>query len=138
MKGVRVTMTQAFHTSESGAPAGYVVTMPDGFTSVSYTHLDVYKRQIRSIGSSPLLKSRVEYRIVGAGEPEFIQSMQSIALELGVSLSYTGWIDDSTLRKEILQADIVTCLRFPTLEATSASCIEALLYGCLLYTSSCV
>ena len=84
---------------------------------------------IRSIGSSPLLKSRVEYRIVGAGEPEFIQSMQSIAQELGVSFSYTGWIDDSTLRKEILQADIVTCLRFPTLEATSASCIEALLYG---------
>ena len=32
VKGVRVTMTQAFHTSESGAPAGYVVTMPDGFT----------------------------------------------------------------------------------------------------------
>lgn len=84
---------------------------------------------IRSIGSSPLLKSRVEYRIVGAGEPEFIQSMQSLAQELGVSLSYTGWVDDSTLREEILQADIVTCLRFPTLEATSASCIEALLYG---------
>lgn len=32
VKGVRVTMTQAFHTSESGAPAGYVVTMPNGFT----------------------------------------------------------------------------------------------------------
>ncbi|MFR9039181.1 MAG: metal-dependent hydrolase [Bilophila wadsworthia] len=31
VKGVRVTMTQAFHTSESGAPTGYVVTMPDGF-----------------------------------------------------------------------------------------------------------
>lgn len=32
VKGIRVTMTQAFHTSESGAPVGYVVTMPNGFT----------------------------------------------------------------------------------------------------------
>ena len=32
VKGIRVTMTQAFHSSESGAPVGYVVTMPGGFT----------------------------------------------------------------------------------------------------------
>ncbi len=31
-KGIRVTMTQAFHSSESGVATGYVVTMPDGFT----------------------------------------------------------------------------------------------------------
>lgn len=31
-KGVRVTMVQAFHSSESGVPAGYVIRMPDGFT----------------------------------------------------------------------------------------------------------
>ncbi|MDR3358532.1 MAG: metal-dependent hydrolase [Desulfovibrio sp.] len=31
-KGLSVTMTQAFHSSESGAPAGYIITMPDGVT----------------------------------------------------------------------------------------------------------
>lgn len=31
-KGMRITMTQAFHSSESGVPVGYIVTMPDGFT----------------------------------------------------------------------------------------------------------
>lgn len=31
-KGVNVTMTQAYHSSDSGMPAGYLVRMPDGFT----------------------------------------------------------------------------------------------------------
>jgi L-ascorbate metabolism protein UlaG (beta-lactamase superfamily) len=30
--GVRLTMTPAFHTSESGVPAGYVLRLPDGTT----------------------------------------------------------------------------------------------------------
>ena len=29
-KGIAVTMTQAFHSSDSGSPAGYIVRMPDG------------------------------------------------------------------------------------------------------------
>lgn len=32
VKGARITMTQAFHTSDSGVPVGYIVTMPGGFT----------------------------------------------------------------------------------------------------------
>ncbi len=31
-KGVAVTMTEAFHTSDSGAPVGYILTLADGFT----------------------------------------------------------------------------------------------------------
>lgn len=31
-KGVHITMTQSFHTSESGSPAGYIVTIPNNFT----------------------------------------------------------------------------------------------------------
>jgi L-ascorbate metabolism protein UlaG (beta-lactamase superfamily) len=30
--GVRITMTQAFHSSESGAPTGYILTLPGGYT----------------------------------------------------------------------------------------------------------
>lgn len=32
VKGVRVTLVPAFHTSESGTPVGFIVTLPDGFT----------------------------------------------------------------------------------------------------------
>lgn len=31
-KGIRVTMVQAAHTSESGLAAGYILVLPDGFT----------------------------------------------------------------------------------------------------------
>ena len=32
INGVAITMVQAFHSSDSGVPVGYVVKMPDGFT----------------------------------------------------------------------------------------------------------
>lgn len=31
-KGVAITMTQAFHSSETSVPVGYIMTMPNGFT----------------------------------------------------------------------------------------------------------
>jgi len=30
--GVKITMTQAFHSSDSGAPTGYILTLPGGYT----------------------------------------------------------------------------------------------------------
>jgi L-ascorbate metabolism protein UlaG (beta-lactamase superfamily) len=30
IEGIGITMTQAFHSSESGAPCGYIVTLEDG------------------------------------------------------------------------------------------------------------
>lgn len=32
-KGITATMTQAFHSSDSGAPAGYIIRMPDGLVA---------------------------------------------------------------------------------------------------------
>lgn len=32
VKGAQITMVPAFHTAESGQPAGYIIRMPDGFT----------------------------------------------------------------------------------------------------------
>lgn len=32
IKGVKITMTQAFHSSESGAPTGFILRFPDGTT----------------------------------------------------------------------------------------------------------
>ncbi len=31
-KGVAITMTQAFHSSETSVPVGYIITMPNGYT----------------------------------------------------------------------------------------------------------
>ncbi len=31
-KGVRITMTEATHTSEAGVAAGFIITLPDGYT----------------------------------------------------------------------------------------------------------
>lgn len=31
-KGVAITMTEAFHTTEAGAPTGYIITLADGYT----------------------------------------------------------------------------------------------------------
>ncbi|MDR2820844.1 MAG: metal-dependent hydrolase [Desulfovibrio sp.] len=31
-QGVRITMTQAYHSSDSGVPVGYILRMPDGLT----------------------------------------------------------------------------------------------------------
>ncbi|MDY7001288.1 MAG: MBL fold metallo-hydrolase, partial [Thermodesulfobacteriota bacterium] len=32
VKDINITMTQAFHSSNSGAPAGYILTLEDGYT----------------------------------------------------------------------------------------------------------
>lgn len=32
VKGAEITMTEAFHSSEVGAPTGFIITMPSGFT----------------------------------------------------------------------------------------------------------
>lgn len=32
LKGVTITMTQAFHTTDRVAPVGYIITLPDGYT----------------------------------------------------------------------------------------------------------
>ncbi len=32
VKGVNITMTEAFHTTDAGVPTGFIITLPDGFT----------------------------------------------------------------------------------------------------------
>lgn len=32
VKGVEITMTEAFHTSDSGSPTGFIIKLPDGYT----------------------------------------------------------------------------------------------------------
>ena len=84
---------------------------------------------IRAIGNSCLLRQRAVYRLVGLIQPEMQLLLSALAEECQVNLVISGEVDGSTLACAFQQADAVCCLRWPTLEAASASVIEALLYG---------
>lgn len=88
-----------------------------------------YESVIKAIGSSPRLRERMTFRIVGSVEPEMAQELTSLAEGLKVDVVITGAVDDQQLASEIHNADIMSCLRWPALEAASASTIEAMLYG---------
>ena len=45
-KGVAVTMTEAFHTSEAGAPVGYIVQLPGGFTVYHAGDTGIFRNMI--------------------------------------------------------------------------------------------
>jgi glycosyltransferase involved in cell wall biosynthesis len=84
---------------------------------------------IEAIGTSPRLKQHVVYRLVGAVQPEVKKSLSLLATRLGVRLTISGEVDENTLADAILRSDVISCLRWPALEAASASMIEAMLYG---------
>ena len=84
---------------------------------------------IRAIGANPFLKANTTYRMVGAIEPGMQNYLRHVAWELKVDLECNGPVNDNDLMKAIARADVVTCLRWPSLESASASAIEAMLYG---------
>lgn len=104
----------------------------DKLTVVTIGHVNPNKRAqsvIEAIGKSKELRDKVAYRLVGAVEPDVAVKLLGLAKELGVRLDVTGEVDDETLAQELINADVVCCLRWPTLESASASTIEAMLYG---------
>lgn len=84
---------------------------------------------IRAIGQSPALRAHASYRVVGSIAPETITALEALAAEQRVRLTLSGQVDNKTLAQAIDEADVVSCLRWPALEAASASAIEAILYG---------
>ena len=102
------------------------------FRILTIGHINPNKRAasvIRAIGNSPLLRQRSTYRLVGNIRPETIHELSALARNLGVNLVISGEVDDVTLAHAVEQADVISCLRWPSLEAASASAIEAMLYG---------
>lgn len=84
---------------------------------------------IRAIGSSPLLRHRAVYRLVGPVHSGVVHELSALARGCGVRLRISGEVDDVGLSKAFQEADIVCCLRWPSLESASASAIEAMLHG---------
>lgn len=84
---------------------------------------------IRAIGSSDILRQITIYRLVGAIVPATVMSLSSLARNSQVNLVISDEVEGAVLNSALNEADVITCLRYPSLEAASASAIEAMLYG---------
>jgi hypothetical protein len=93
-------------------------------------HVNPNKRAaqvIRALGGHERLRSGATYTLAGAIQPEMRRQLEELAQNLGVDLRVYGEVTDAELGQLLGQADVVCCLRNPTLEAASASTIEAML-----------
>jgi len=84
---------------------------------------------IRAIGASEALRDRVHYRLCGRIEPHYALELARLARSLGVQLTISGEMESIALQRAMNAADVICCLRWPSLEAASATAIEGLLYG---------
>lgn len=119
------------------APA-FVSTTPsqrdnaDQFNVLTVGHANPNKRAesvIRALGNSAFLREHATYRLVGQIQPAAAGRLDALAQSLKVHLVISGEVDADTLSQAIDQADAICCLRWPSLEAASASTVEAMLYG---------
>ena len=105
---------------------------PNMFVVLTIGHINTNKRAqsvIRAIGASDTIRKKTLYRLVGQIEPNVVSELTLLAKSLDVNLQISGKVDDQALACALSQADVVSCLRWPTLEAASASAIEAMLYA---------
>ena len=84
---------------------------------------------IKAISTSRILRDTTVYHLVGAVRPNVKEKLNNLAAEMKVKISIAGEVSDERLTQAIHDADVISCLRWPSLEAASASAIEALLYG---------
>jgi glycosyltransferase involved in cell wall biosynthesis len=103
-----------------------------GINILTVGHVNPNKRiasVVQAIGKSALLRENVAYRVVGSIHSDTVISLSNLARNYRVNLIISDALDNAALANAIGQADIITCLRWPSLEAASASAIEAMLYG---------
>jgi glycosyltransferase involved in cell wall biosynthesis len=115
------------------APAARPVSRADSKIMIlTVGHANLNKRiesVISAIGRSTDLRDRVEYQLCGRIDPRYALELASAARTVGLRLRISGEVDDLGLQTAMNEADIVCCLRWPSLEAASATAIEAMLYG---------
>lgn len=121
---------------EAASPAEKVIALDarllGQFRILTVGHANANKRMesvIRAIGGSRQLRNTVVYRHVGYMNPPTLLLLSELASGLGVDFVSSGELDDASLEQAFGWADAVSCLRYPSLEAASASAIEAMLYG---------
>ncbi len=95
-------------------------------------HMNPNKRVhsiIHAISGSLHLKQHTLLQLVGPINADDSIQLKELADKLGVNISIFGSVNEEHLRRFFVDADISCCLRNPTLEAASASTIEAMQYG---------
>lgn len=103
-----------------------------GFYVLTIGHINPNKRVesvIRAIADSSILREITTYRLVGKILPDAVERLSVLAKKLQVNLIISDEVDSETLLQAINEADAICCMRWPSLEAASASAIEAMLYG---------
>lgn len=114
----------------SGAP--FAPDRHGRFRLATIGHINSNKRAesvLRAIGSDDRLRESFAYTLVGPVETDVAAELHSIARSLGVALEILGRLDEDQFQSAVSSADAISCLRWPALEAASASAIEAMLYG---------
>jgi glycosyltransferase involved in cell wall biosynthesis len=111
-----------------------VAGVPDSgcFRVLTVGHVNANKRAatvICAIASSPSLRERSVYNLVGSIEPRMVHELAALARSLDVRLVIGGAVGDQALSNAFAEADVVVALRWPCLEAASASAIESMLVG---------
>jgi glycosyltransferase involved in cell wall biosynthesis len=84
---------------------------------------------IAAISADPATSAALEYRLVGSISEDMRSRLTSLAEIVGVRLSVVGQVSDARLGAELANADLVCCLRIPSLESASATAIESMLWS---------
>lgn len=127
---VRVTPL-AYDILETLSRDNYIDS-PSCINLLTVGHINNNKRVesvVRAIGSSKLLKKSIKYRVVGPIDSKTKAFLVGLANEVGVALTVSGKVSDIVLHEAFIESNVVCALRWPVLEAASASAIEAMLYG---------
>lgn len=102
------------------------------FNILTIGHVNANKRSasvIRALARSDKLRKSTIFRLVGQCDTAKALELSALARNLGVNLVILGPVDDDVLARVARKADVVSCLRWPSLEAASASAIEAMLHA---------
>lgn len=84
---------------------------------------------IAAMSANTETRDALEYRLVGSVAEEMRASLASLAEIMGVRLTIVGQVTDERLSAELANADLVCCLRIPSLESASATAIESMLWS---------
>jgi glycosyltransferase involved in cell wall biosynthesis len=80
-----------------------------------------------AIASDPDLRAKCEYRSIGRAEDSQRERLERLSVELGLAPPrFTGWLQEAALQAEMAEVDVISCLRYPVLEAGSASLVTAM------------
>jgi glycosyltransferase involved in cell wall biosynthesis len=93
-------------------------------------HINPNKRAdqvLVAIASDPVLRAECEYRLLGPITDAERERLNRLSRELGISPPrFLGWLSDEAMRAEIAEVNVITCLRYPIIEAGSASLVTAM------------